>query len=345
MGSIRSIRLAALAALTVSAACGGGATDGGAGGATGPLGPDTVALFCDQLYTSFADRYAACYKAPLAYATHFIDKAKLCALPTKAVAAGKATYDRAAAGRCLDFYATATCSQLRAVREDTIDVPDCRAAVVGTLAVSSTCLSDAECASGICPSDSLTGCTFGCSVGMGAGKGPCWNDRECAAGLYCNWGTVFPYRTCQPQTNRPGDGQSCDGAACLPGYYCTAVTGGVCKKQIDGGACPGTSTAMVPGYGCFSGVTKPLVAMGAPCVRSEECGPGAWCANVCTQLPVVGQQCVLSRGTFECLGGTCTVVSPTLANCVEYYPTSCGSVWDCESNACHDTCKPWCVKP
>jgi hypothetical protein len=341
-------------ALTLLAACGGGASSDPGGGTPGGTGPDTVALFCDQLYTSFAERYAACYKAPLAYATHFIDKAKLCAPPVAAVAAGKAVYDQAAAGRCLDAYATASCTQLRAVREETIDLPDCRAAVVGTVRSAYACKSDAECVSGICPASAAWDCnaTYNCTTGIAAGQGQCWSDRDCAAGTYCYTGTVLPYQTCQPASSRPGDGESCSGVQCQPGFYCTAVSGGTCNRQIDAGACPGGSNAMVPGYGCFAGVTRALANLGAPCASSFECGPGAYCAwsvsagaNVCTQLPVVGQPCVQSRGAWECLGGTCNGAVPT-PSCVEYIPASCGSVWDCESvGYCDGACEPFCVTP
>lgn len=356
MDLARTNRLSALAAaLTLVAACGGGAdSSSSSGGPTGGTGPDTAALFCDQLYTSFVDRLAACLKAPAAYVAHNIDKAKLCASPVAAVAAGKAVYDRGAAGRCLDAYANATCDGLTAVRDERIDLPDCRAAVTGTVAAGATCLSDSECASGRCNSNMIDGCGLTCSPSLPAGV-RCSTNRNCEPGNFCYYGSVYPAPTCQPQANRPGEGQSCTGVDCAPGLYCTLSTGGVCKKFITSGACT-TGKEMAPGYGCFSGVAKPYVAMGSQCITSFDCGPGAFCAysvaaaaNVCSQLPVVGQDCVQSRGAWECLGGICNVISLTQANCVEVTPDSmlyCATTWDCQSTGyCYGACKPWCVKP
>jgi len=122
------MKLAALAAVTLlslSVGCGGGSggTTKDGGGTPSTPGPETAALYCDELYTTFATRYADCSKAPLAWASHTIDKVKLCAGVERAVSMNLATYDRTASGKCLAFFETASCTDLRAIRDD-VDLSD-----------------------------------------------------------------------------------------------------------------------------------------------------------------------------------------------------------------------------
>ncbi|MGB8929917.1 MAG: hypothetical protein WCC48_01570 [Anaeromyxobacteraceae bacterium] len=133
---------------------------------------------------------------------------------------------------------------------------------------------------------------------------------------FCYGGDVYPTGTCQPQTNRPGEGGFCLNVACLPGFYCSGSPDYLCKAKLESGACTSERQA-APGYACVSNLIEPLVAMGEVCNTDFECGPGAECSAVCTQLPVVGEKCALARGAWQCLGGTCSVVSLAEANCVE----------------------------
>jgi hypothetical protein len=350
------VRLLAFTTLITSAvACGGTKSTTEDGTGTGPPGPTTAAEFCDTLYGTFAQRFADCSKAPLAWATHTVDKAKLCANLVKAVAAGKATYDQSASGSCLASIESASCSDLRAIRDDVKFVAACQAAVEGTGFSGfpyTACYSDYECSSGRCTGGGGV-CPDICYQGYAAGGGPCYADRDCGVGLYCYSGALWPNRTCQPYTNRPGENQVCTiGTGCLPGLYCdgsiSSVDPGTCKPQLTAGTCPSDPKATAPGYGCFSGTVQALLGTGETCsATADHCGPGLYCGagNVCTQQPMIGEPCVYYYTKYQgCLGGYCDTV--TTLTCKHLSPSSCYSDWDCESTGfCEGGCQGYCTAP
>lgn len=319
--------------LALAVACGGGGGDAPGDGGTGG-GPETAALFCDTLYDTFAQRWAECSKAPLAWATQLIARDELCARVDFAMAGGRATYDRADAGACLSFFETASCADLRGIRDEVKYVAACDAAVTGTGAATNpptSCSTDYECASGRC-AGSETSCAGACAPGAGVGQ-YCGHTRDCAAGLYCH----VPPGTCRPWSSIPGDGQACTpGVGCQPGLYCDANVDGFCRPQITAGACPPAGRAMAPGYGCFGGTAQPLLGPGATCSASDDrCGPGLYCnaGNVCTQQPAVGEACAYVGGAYlqECIGGSCGVVSHT---CIATVPSPCFTDWECGGGFC-----------
>lgn len=353
MTRIVSKPLAMLAALVVfTAGCGGGGTDGtnapGGGGAT--VGPDTAAAFCETLYGTFAQRWADCSQAPLAWASLYIDKAKLCANLVHAVDSGLAAYERNAAGRCLAFYESATCSDLRAMREDVKFVADCEAAVTGTLANAGAtyvnCSSDYECASGRCYGAGAD-CPGICGAGYAVGT-MCNYDRDCLTGAYCYSGSLWPSYTCQPYGNRPAENQACSpSVGCKPGLYCadyvSPIRLGTCEPQLTGGPCSGDPKAMAPGYGCFGGMVQPLLGPGASCsVTSDFCGPGLYCGTgaVCTQEPFVGEACVYYGGKYQgCIGGYCNGMNCVAEPITCYADLDCQSDGYCISGACESYCR------
>jgi hypothetical protein len=348
------MKLAALAAvslLSLSTACGGGSSGGASsdGGGTPPTpGPETAALYCDELYTTFATRYADCSKAALAWATHTIDKTKLCAGVERAVSRNLATYDRTAAGKCLAFFDSASCTDLRAIRDDVKYLPDCRAAVVGKGASGypiTSCASDNECASGRCYAGT---CPGSCYAGAVQGQS-CSLDRDCAAGLYCFMGAPYAGSTCQPHDNRPNEGAVCTiETGCKPGLYCDGSTNylqkGTCKPQVSAGTCPTNAAAMAPGFRCFSGATQPLLGPGAACEPvADRCGPGLYCGSgTCKQLPSVGEPCVYANSEWQgCIGGYCDALGSGM--CVAGLTGNCYSDWDCESKGvCDSGCQTFC---
>jgi hypothetical protein len=344
--------LSSVALLSLAAGCAGGsggADDGtpDGGGTPSTPGPESVAVYCDTLYDTFATRYAECSKAPLAWAVNVINKSSLCPRIVNGVANGKTTYDRNAAGRCLAFFENATCTELRAMRDDVKYVPDCRAAVVGTgPSVPTTyCGNDAECASGRCYTWS---CPGRCSTGATLGQ-TCAGDRDCAPGFYCFMGAPYAGSTCRPHDERPAENETCTiSTGCLPGLYCDGSTHsmvqGTCKPQISSGACPTFAAAMAPGYGCFGGTTQPLLGHGETCTPAPDyCGPGLYCGpgQVCTQDPIVGQTCPYWNGEYQgCIGGYC---GPTTHVCIASYPSACYSDWDCGSwGVCDSGCRASC---
>ncbi len=342
---VRSILVAGLVSFAV--ACGGGGDTGPDGGGSG-TGPATAAEFCDSLYDSFATRYAACSKAPLAWATQFVDKVRLCAGMVGAVDAGKGTYDRSAAGQCLAYFESASCTDLRAVRDDVKYVTACHTAVRGKGASGypyTYCASDEECASGRCYGAGAS-CPGYCFNGYGPGA-TCINDRVCAPGLFCK----YPGNTCQPYDARPGNGEECNiGLGCRPGLYCdgsvASVDPGTCKPQVSAGPCPTDPKAMAPGYGCFGGTARQLLGPGETCSSSPDlCGPGLYCGagNLCTQEPFVGEACVMANGAYQgCIGGYCDAFGSH--RCVPPSAAPCYSDWDCASQGycINGTCQSYC---
>lgn len=342
--------LAGLTLLSISTACGGGggSTDGNPdGGGTPPtLGPETVEVYCDTVYATFAARYAECSKGSLAWATHTVDKTTLCPPIVTAVNQGTATYDRTAAGGCLAFFEGASCTDVRAIREDVKYVAACRDAVVGkgvSGASPAFCASDADCASARCYTWTCPGM---CYTGDAQGQ-PCAGDRDCAKGLYCFMGAGHSGSTCRPHDSRPALNESCTiSTGCLPGLYCEGSTHsllvGTCKPQITSGACPTNALAMAPGYGCFGGVTQPLIGEGAACTSYPDyCGPGLYCGSqaVCTRDPVVGETCPFGDAQ-PCIGGSCFNYAHV---CAEVAPSTCYSDWDCESKGvCDEGCRAYC---
>lgn len=340
-----------VALLSLAAGCaggGGGADDGAPDGTPSTPGPETVDVYCDTLYDTFATRYADCSRGALAWAAHVIDKSKLCPRIVSGVANGEATYDRVASGKCLAFFEGATCANLRALRDDVKYVADCRAAVVGTGPSgfpTTYCGSDTDCASGRCNTWSCPGvCYAGKSLGQ-----TCSLDRDCGPGLFCFMGAPYSGSTCQPHNDRPSENETCTIATgCLPGLYCDGSTHslvqGTCKPQISSGACPTFAAAMAPGFGCFGGTTQPLLGPGEACTLAPDyCGPGLYCGpgQACTQDPVVGQTCPYYNGVYQgCIGGTC---GPSTHTCIATVPSSCYSDWDCESRGvCDSGCRAFC---
>jgi hypothetical protein len=344
---------AAAVLLGVTVACSGGGGDGstpGGGDSTpgGGTGPETASLFCDALYDTFAARWATCSKAPLTWATQLIVKEKLCPRLVYAVTAEKATYDRTDAGACLSFFESASCAELRGVRDGVEYVTACHTAVTGTGASGypyTSCDSDYECASGRCLSAAYgAACPGTCYAGYAVGAS-CNGDRYCAAGLYCQ----YPGSTCQPYSEIPGDGETCYlGVGCQPGLWCegSVASGdpGTCRPQVSAGACPADPKGMAPGYGCFTGTALPLLALGEACTNfPDRCGPGLYCGagNVCTQEPLVGDACAYWNGAYQgCIGGYCGMATYTCRQTVD----PCYTDWDCASRGycANGTCEPFC---
>jgi hypothetical protein len=333
----KAARLAAV--LVVLAACSGG-SGGGSDPGTDPggQGPATAAEFCDLQYATLAQRYATCAKAALAWAQEFVDAGRLCANPVASVAAGRATYDRAAAGRCLASLEAASCLTLEAILDQSVDLPDCRAAVRGTVAngVTGSCWDDPDCASGRCSAVESQTCAGACYAGGAAGQS-CTYNRDCAPGLQCYWGSLWPNQTCQPIANKPGQGQSCNlTVGCQPGLYCSKSSpsaAGTCQALATTGEPCISSNLLVnptaPGYGCESQVAVALLGPGDACsVSPDRCGPGLYCGagNVCREMTGVGEACAFNNGQYVgCIGGYCDVGG----QCIQVYPDVCLTDWDC----------------
>jgi hypothetical protein len=291
-------RKVALSLLLAAAACAGGGADapppppgGGGGPATGPA---TVTAYCDQYWTTLATRWAACAHGSAAYFAGIYDPALRCTDMVNAVAGGRATYQPARAGACLDHVDTASCADLAALLADESPQADCLAAVAGHLAQFEACYSNESCASdlcfpGVCPGGCVTPSTQG---------GAC---PFCARGLICDTSNY----TCElPKAQ----GSLCmNHSECQPGLYCDpGIDPKTCQPQKTEGACT-SDAASALGYQC-AGTCVLLRASGETCTKGQnQCGPGLWCAtSTCVDGPVPTQSCATQAGEHPpCIGGWC----------------------------------------
>lgn len=343
---------AAAALLFALAACSGGASDGGAGpGGPGTVtAPATAAEWCETYQAQLAGRYAACRHGALAWAQDKLDPAKLCADPVKAVAAGRAAYDRTAASACLGFVAAASCTTLDGLFAGTAYEASCGSAILGKGAVNGACHTDADCASSRC--DTATSCPGVCVAASGANGLPCQDRRDCAPGFYCAWSAAHGYLTCLPLSNYPGLGETCSAGVtpCEPGLYCDGtVAPNKCKALKTSGPCS-SSGECAPGLRCTGGSCLPIPGPSDACSQVlGACGPGLYCAasSKCSDEVGVGAQCTQVGGYYAgCIGGTCdpggACVRANLSGDFCATDLACGPLWVCRQGAC---VTPPCAEP
>ncbi len=116
----------------------------------------------------------------------------------EAVEDGKATYDAAEAGRCVDALANRPCEDL-----DAGELPECQATLEGTIARGDDCALDAECAGdSICEFEGS--CPGTCAARLSAGEACDGENGRCADGLVCSDATD---RCAEPA----GEGDPCGG--------------------------------------------------------------------------------------------------------------------------------------
>lgn len=140
-----------------------------------------------------------------------------------------------------------------------------------------------------------------CTGVMGSqGKCVCNEDKDCAAGLFCNMGTDFKTNACEPKRN---DGDSCPlsdgGRACRSGR----CSWGHCytpQSVAMGGACYVDDACKEGKCNSVSGTRGTCV-----CKDDGDCGPGRWCdagldfkVNACRDKLPEGAKC----GTFGSVG-------------------------------------------
>ncbi len=332
--------LIGLSLLALFVACGSGNSSSGGGGT---LGPESALDYCTAYWNAFAQRYAACVNGAPELVLAHDDPTVLCPQAGKAVAAGRAAYDRSRAGACLSFLQSGDCYAIDALFNHILDQPDCAGALAGQIAAPGQCYTDFDCQSGWCSNyacpyvcvplvgpgascDSAMQCKAGyncsggvCVVKFGQGT-PCASDPQCQPGLYCTEGTVASPATCQP---RVAVGAACtSGVRCVIGATCALVQGvGVCERQLG----PGESCAASP----------------------DMCGPGLICSSAtstCVAAAGPSQSCNPATSK-ECLIGYCDTTTDL---CVPpSVGSSCVGDWDCGSTlTCWNYgCKAACTEP
>ncbi len=239
-------------------------------------------------------------------------------------------------------------------------IPECEAALSGTVASDGDCVQDAECiGERFCKVEAL--CPGACAPKLEDGD-DCTRDAECAEGSVC-----FE-AVCTPEL---GEGDECEecGVGCGGGRFCLGAsededTTGTCRSLNDvlvaaeGEACdihgdlcePGAHCAVSNDGGVASWTCEAQAPSGGTCNVSfpDMCPSGEYCSGVnpavgvvqgiCTQLPTDGNDCVpgsCGRGRCAaehvCVEGTCRKLKQNDASCEA--PVECFS-GNCEAGTC-----------
>ena len=257
--------------------------------------------------------------------------------------AGRARYDVVAVARCTAIIANAPCGQFFGAVEGCA-VPF---TLIGTVAEGDACVTDVECASGLCDDPPGCGNSGVCRAAPAVGDScdPLAADPECILPAECMGGICTA-----PTFSHPGD--ACTGGGSCPGSELDCW-GGTCHAPADativglGAACTiDGQVQCAPGLVCPNAIAPTCqpgdVAVGGACTDAtpEQCTNGAWCnGGVCTALPGVGSDC---STTYRCAGAarcgcptnaTC-MMSEYVCSALHHLGDACTNDTGCWSNAC-----------
>lgn len=302
-------------------------------------GPPPPPIAAESFAAAYADascgQYARCFNV----APYLMDNCRKNVLDflgedvTAGIAAGRLTYDEAAAGKCVAGVAATRCVDAEP-NDETIAA--CLAALKGTVAAGKPCYSPFECAAGFCPTATEVDCPAVCPETVGKGEAcSLLTSPECdaRAGLRCSAGTcVLP----------GGEDAACvDNYGCASGFVCVAS---VCEplRQKKFGCAKDSSCA--DGLFCVAegdegGICEPRLGEGAACggtnteennaaFRGVQCAEGLVCKGVGLTdvgLPVGG---VCTKPVGE--GGECSVEPSGL----QMFLTGCLDGLDCPAGKC-----------
>lgn len=353
--------LPACALATIAAAgCGGG--DGGGGPTLDEFGSRNASTICEALIGCYGADIVELFVGPDCQRTFLSlwDQAQRPRLE-EAIARGSVTYDASRADACLAAVAAAGCGAI-----DRPSLPDCEAALAGTIAPGGACSIDEECmGDSYCRTDAA--CPGTCQARVASGSA-CTSDAACQAGLRCAGGT------CQAPARA---GAACEGPTmiqCAGGLLCLGASAGGAGMPARAGACraidavrsaalgdlcdPQSSEGplCMAGLSCaltgVSGGTMPVfeceseASSGGPCHLGvpDPCPTGEFCDGVmpfmgdfdgtCTALPGSGEPCQGGRCAegLRCnAASTCTPVSDVGGACSEGADCYSGS---CEGGTC-----------
>lgn len=306
--------IAALAALSWTAACGGTA--------------DSPDEFFNQYEQTLCESLTACAEFPDVGSCRdslFIDEGAGAPFAA-AQAAGTVGYDSGAAGHCLDVAAAFSPCDLDFTGSFFRDLGEaCDAVFVGKVAVGGECFYSEECVGdGFCEQPQ---CPDACCAGTCVAGDPppppaqvgqaCLDFDECVTSAFCDIDQATNQGTCQP---RIAVGQACQSfVSCVAGAYCNIdfTTGaGVCTTPAsEGQGCnPDDIIPCDKSYlFCDANATCARVAgVGDPCDPAVEnsCAEYAVCNNnTCQAVPGRGQTCdpnIGCLGDLDCVNNTCS---------------------------------------
>jgi hypothetical protein len=300
----------------------------GCGGGAGSGGPISLADFPAAEADVLCARAAFCGQYPdkaSCLSANILDFGQVMA----DVAAGKATYDGAAAATCLAAVRkdqTIACTV--SAEASHLSDPSCSAIFTGTVADGGSCTSGQQCASGSCDVSACTGaatCCAGTCDATVANPVPLGGDctapaARCAAGTFCRGVDTANGKagTCGAVT--PEGGACATGEACASGLLCVPAgpntLDAVCgTAPAEGQSCNGGVPCDAHADYCdpVTSLCTPRIAVGGACPSSAGCVSYATCdptTMVCVALGGLGEACQVNcLGTLAC-SGTCMPRTP-----------------------------------
>lgn len=283
---------------------------------------------CFQYYQSLLGSYAS-------VGLNFYDQA---------IEEKKIAYDGAAAARCLNGYASASCS-LSALLTP---AADCRSIYVGQVPVGSECRFGQCVPAAFCTSEVDGKCPGTCKARVQAG-GAATSPAECEVGL-----AVVSGKCAQP----PKEGEACASpgtfSGCAAGLTCASDSKTCVKPKIAGDACSTTSPCDIF-YSCVNGKCTAPADVGEPCGAIGTSGLGCklelYCnatgadGGTCAQRTNEGQPCTSqTQCNFDL---RCSKATPSAADKTCHKPTAlngaCTTTTDCETGLFCSTTSMTCI--
>lgn len=320
-----SFLLATLLALGFICGCNGG------GG-----GPVQLENVCEEMQDALCDYIKKCdLDFFLKFASHSTcDQLFSCdemniAEMTKAVNAGRMSYDAALAGTCLQKMRNAECTLFDDMFEEIGE--ECENVFSGLVVQDGACYQENECAEGLYCDETETECPGKCQPYKAI-------DQTCTGGD-CNpdvAGCDYQQSVCVALA---GSGQVCDYIDCEDGLVCDRDSNpAVCINPAgEGGSCT-SRRGCETGLQCVSGTCKSPAGSGQACDIGEDfdnfmfaCIPDYYCdADVVTQQRTgtcqpkkgSGSQCILF---YECKSSLLCIGMSFNEQTEEIIPGSCGT--------------------
>lgn len=240
--------------LTFPSGCGGGS-----GGKGGPVALEQV---CQSFQDATCDYLNKCdvewfYRLSIHYSCdQLIDCSEGIDDMVRAVQAGRLAYDADMAGRCLESFRSAPCAQLSVF--DNMPA-ECEQVFTGLVQQDGECYQDEECASGLYCNDDSQNCPGQCSSYLDVGD-------SCDSGGFCDPEAAACDGNQQKCVPLAGEGESCADIDCQQGLVC-----------IDPG---GSATCKSP------------AAAGESCQDNRDCQADLICSqDKCTVPAAAGQAC------------------------------------------------------
>lgn len=307
---MRSTLLASLsAALLLGCGPGPGSGSGADGGTPQPL-----ADFCSAVLDGMCAKTAECKGGAAADWCTAIDKPTACDQVTKAVAAGRTTYDASQASACLSYLHGLSCVAF-ASRDEADNA--CKHALQGKVDPGSQCYDDVECKAGSFCKKGAVSCPGVCKLyaSGGASCSDASGDR-CLSGYSCVGGTctqdVGSAATCSTGANA---------AHCGPGLYCKYANPndltGTCAAQLTSGTCKNLYGDCADKYACTGWtIANKAGSCAAAKQPGDACTPGANECNLLYYCSTATSKCVIWNET----GGECGLLGQKeFAPCVHSF--------------------------